>query len=52
MLTLQEKYEKMIQEKKESIAVKDAEIKELKQRLGTCWYSEVEKHKLDPKAGV
>ena len=29
-----------------------AEIKELKQRLGTCWYSEVEKHKLDPKAGV
>jgi len=29
-----------------------AEIKELKQRLGTCWYSEVEKHKMDPKAGV
>ena len=29
-----------------------AEIKELKQRLGTCCYSEVEKYKLDPKAGV
>eukprot|EP00088_Acartia_fossae_P039157 TRINITY_DN40755_c0_g1_i1.p1 TRINITY_DN40755_c0_g1~~TRINITY_DN40755_c0_g1_i1.p1 ORF type:complete len:150 (-),score=35.08 TRINITY_DN40755_c0_g1_i1:78-527(-) len=29
-----------------------AEIKELKQKLGTCWYNEVEKHKLDPKAGV
>ena len=29
MLTLQETYEKKIQEKKEQIAVKDAEIKEL-----------------------
>lgn len=29
MLTLQETYEKKIQEKKELIAVKDAEIKEL-----------------------
>ena len=29
-----------------------AEIKELKQWLGTPWYSEVEKLKLDPKAGV
>ena len=29
-----------------------AEIKELKQWLGTPWYSEVEKFKLDPKAGV
>merc|ERR1719420_683686 len=28
-----------------------AEIKELKQWLGTPWYSEVEKLKLDPKAG-
>ena len=29
-----------------------AEIKELKQWLGTPWYSEVEKLQLDPKAGV
>lgn len=29
-----------------------AEIQELKQKLGTCWYSEVEKYKMDPKAGV
>ena len=29
-----------------------AEIKELKQKLGTCWYTEVEKYKVDPRAGV
>ena len=29
-----------------------AEIKELKQKLGTCWYSDIEKNSLDPKAGV
>ena len=29
-----------------------ADIKKLKQKLGTCWYSEVEKYKMDPKAGV
>ena len=29
-----------------------AEIKELKQWLGTPWHSEVENFKLDPKAGV
>ena len=27
------------------------EIKELKQKLGTCWYSEVENYKTDPKSG-
>ena len=29
-----------------------AEIRELKQWLGTPWHSEVQKHKLCPKAGV
>ena len=29
-----------------------AEIKELKQKLGTCWYNDIESYKLNPKAGV